>query len=47
MFARAKTPPGYWDIGFPSTPKVDALNKEAYEMHMKYDMFCLLLVCQS
>ncbi|VDB99653.1 unnamed protein product [Peniophora sp. CBMAI 1063] len=35
VFSRPKTPPGFWDINFPDTPKVDALNKEAYEMHTK------------
>ncbi|EIW74925.1 hypothetical protein CONPUDRAFT_66547, partial [Coniophora puteana RWD-64-598 SS2] len=30
---RAKTPPGYWDIGFPSTPEVDAINARASAMH--------------
>jgi len=30
---RAKTPPGYWDIGFPSTQEADALNARASAMH--------------
>ena len=30
---RAKTPPGYWNIGFPSTQEVAAMNAEAARMH--------------
>ncbi|KAH9929070.1 DNA repair protein endonuclease SAE2/CtIP C-terminus-domain-containing protein [Epithele typhae] len=32
-WARAKTPPGYWNIGFPDTQEVAALNAEANRMH--------------
>ena len=30
---RAKTPPGYWNIGFPDTQEVAAMNAEAARMH--------------
>ncbi|KAI0772953.1 DNA repair protein endonuclease SAE2/CtIP C-terminus-domain-containing protein [Trametes elegans] len=30
---RAKTPPGYWNIGFPDTQEVAAMNAEAVRMH--------------
>ncbi|KAI8989045.1 DNA repair protein endonuclease SAE2/CtIP C-terminus-domain-containing protein [Trametes punicea] len=30
---RAKTPPGYWSIGFPTTQEVEAINAEAARMH--------------
>ncbi|TBU36970.1 DNA repair protein endonuclease SAE2/CtIP C-terminus-domain-containing protein [Dichomitus squalens] len=30
---RPKTPPGYWNIGFPTTQEVDAMNAEAARMH--------------
>ncbi|KAI0634359.1 DNA repair protein endonuclease SAE2/CtIP C-terminus-domain-containing protein [Trametes polyzona] len=30
---RAKTPPGYWNIGFPDTQEVEAMNAEAARMH--------------
>ncbi|KAI0827288.1 DNA repair protein endonuclease SAE2/CtIP C-terminus-domain-containing protein [Trametes gibbosa] len=32
-WARAKTPPGYWNIGFPDTQEVAAMNAEAARMH--------------
>lgn len=28
-----KTPPGYWDIGFPDTQQTEEINKRAREMH--------------
>ncbi|PIL29177.1 hypothetical protein GSI_09226 [Ganoderma sinense ZZ0214-1] len=33
QWERAKTPPGYWNIGFPSTQEVAAMNAEAARMH--------------
>jgi len=30
---RASTPPGYWNIGFPSTQEALDINKKAKEMH--------------
>ncbi|KAL1685803.1 DNA repair protein endonuclease SAE2/CtIP C-terminus-domain-containing protein, partial [Schizophyllum commune] len=33
QWARAKTPPGYWEIGFPSTQEVTDMNERAREMH--------------
>ena len=33
QWARAKTPPGYWEIGFPSTQEVTDMNARAREMH--------------
>ncbi|KAL1743354.1 DNA repair protein endonuclease SAE2/CtIP C-terminus-domain-containing protein [Schizophyllum fasciatum] len=30
---RAKTPPGYWEIGFPSTQEAEDINERAREMH--------------
>jgi hypothetical protein len=32
---RAKTPPGYWNIGFPDTQEVEGINEKAKEMHRK------------
>ncbi|KAH9851047.1 DNA repair protein endonuclease SAE2/CtIP C-terminus-domain-containing protein [Lenzites betulinus] len=32
-WARAKTPPGYWNIGFPDTQEVARMNAEAARMH--------------
>ena len=34
-WARAKTPPGYWDIGFPDTQAVGDINEKAKEMHKR------------
>lgn len=31
-WSRAKTPPGYWDIGFPDTQQVGDINQKAKEM---------------
>ena len=33
MWARANTPPGYWNIGFPDTQEVGDINERAQEMH--------------
>ncbi|KAI0271267.1 hypothetical protein BC834DRAFT_922125 [Gloeopeniophorella convolvens] len=33
QWARAPTPPGYWDIGFPDTQAVQRINEKATEMH--------------
>ena len=33
QWERAKTPPGYWNIGFPDTQEVAAMNAEAARMH--------------
>lgn len=33
QWERAKTPPGYWNIGFPNTQEVAAMNAEAARMH--------------
>jgi hypothetical protein len=30
---RASTPPGYWNIGFPSTQEASDINEQAKEMH--------------
>ncbi|KAI9569073.1 DNA repair protein endonuclease SAE2/CtIP C-terminus-domain-containing protein [Boletus coccyginus] len=32
---RPKTPPGYWDIGFPDTQEVSDINRRAAEMHKR------------
>lgn len=32
-WARANTPPGYWDIGFPDTQAVGDINEKAEKMH--------------
>ncbi|EEB87232.1 hypothetical protein MPER_15504, partial [Moniliophthora perniciosa FA553] len=32
-WARGQTPPGYWDIGFPSTQEAVDINQKAKEMH--------------
>ncbi|KAF8840972.1 hypothetical protein BDN67DRAFT_996455 [Paxillus ammoniavirescens] len=32
---RAKTPPGYWDIGFPDTQEASEINRRAAEMHKR------------
>jgi hypothetical protein len=32
---RARTPPGYWDIGFPDTQEAAKINERAKEMHRK------------
>ncbi len=32
-WARAETPPGYWNIGFPDTQQVEEMNAEARRMH--------------
>ena len=32
-WARGETPPRYWDIGFPDTQEVAAMNAEAARMH--------------
>ncbi|KAK7062697.1 hypothetical protein VNI00_000185 [Paramarasmius palmivorus] len=34
-WARGKTPPGYWDIGFPDTQEAVAINQKANEMHQQ------------
>lgn len=34
-WARAKTPPGYWSIGFPDTQEAANINQQAKEMHEK------------
>ncbi|KIM38589.1 hypothetical protein M413DRAFT_243905 [Hebeloma cylindrosporum] len=34
-WARARTPPGYWDIGFPNTQEVGDINQKAKEMHKR------------
>ena len=34
-WARADTPPGYWDIGFPDTQAVGDINEKAKQMHKK------------
>jgi hypothetical protein len=34
-WARAKTPPGYWEIGFPNTQEVGDINEKAKEMQKK------------
>ena len=34
-WARANTPPGYWNIGFPDTQEVGDINERAEEMHNK------------
>jgi hypothetical protein len=33
IWERAKTPPGYWNIGFPTTQEAVGINAEAQEMH--------------
>ncbi|KAG6827987.1 hypothetical protein H0H92_009751 [Tricholoma furcatifolium] len=35
QWERPKTPPGYWNIGFPDTQEAEAINKEAKEMHRR------------
>ena len=35
QWQRGPTPPGYWDIGFPDTQRVAALNAEADRMHAR------------
>ncbi|KAF5372374.1 hypothetical protein D9615_009280 [Tricholomella constricta] len=32
---RPKTPPGYWNIGFPDTQEAENINEQAREMHRK------------
>ncbi|KAJ7071548.1 DNA repair protein endonuclease SAE2/CtIP C-terminus-domain-containing protein [Mycena amicta] len=32
-WAQGSTPPGYWDIGFPTTQEADDINARAKEMH--------------
>ncbi|KAJ2916685.1 hypothetical protein MD484_g3749, partial [Candolleomyces efflorescens] len=32
---RPKTPPGYWDIGFPTTQEVGEINERAEQMHQE------------
>jgi len=34
-WARASTPPGYWDIGFPNTQEVGSINEKAKEMQKR------------
>ena len=34
-WARATTPPGYWDIGFPDTQAVGDINEKAKQMHKR------------
>ncbi|TFK31532.1 DNA repair protein endonuclease SAE2/CtIP C-terminus-domain-containing protein [Crucibulum laeve] len=34
-WARAATPPGYWNIGFPNTQEVGDINEKAVEMHRR------------
>ncbi|KAF8623257.1 hypothetical protein AX17_007503 [Amanita inopinata Kibby_2008] len=34
-WARANTPPGYWNIGFPDTQEVENINEKAKEMHKR------------
>jgi len=34
-WARATTPPGYWDIGFPDTQAVVDINEKAKQMHKR------------
>ena len=33
QWTRAKTPPAFWEIGFPSTPEVKEINAQAAAMH--------------
>ncbi|KAJ8453956.1 hypothetical protein ONZ45_g19496 [Pleurotus djamor] len=33
QWVRGRTPPGYWNIGFPSTQEADEINLKAEEMH--------------
>lgn len=33
QWARGETPPGYWNIGFPDSQEVEAMNAEAQRMH--------------
>jgi hypothetical protein len=33
QWARASTPPGYWNIGFPNTQEAADINERAKEMH--------------
>lgn len=35
QWARANTPPGYWNIGFPDTQEAAKINEKAEEMHRK------------
>lgn len=35
QWARGNTPPGYWNIGFPSTQEAAEINEKAKEMHRK------------
>jgi hypothetical protein len=32
---RPKTPPNYWDIGFPTTQEVGDINERAEQMHQE------------
>jgi hypothetical protein len=32
-WTRAQTPPGYWNIGFPTTPEAQDINQRAQQMH--------------
>ncbi|KAF9458420.1 DNA repair protein endonuclease SAE2/CtIP C-terminus-domain-containing protein [Collybia nuda] len=34
-WARASTPPGYWNIGFPDTQEAENINEQAREMHTR------------
>lgn len=34
-WTRAQTPPGYWNIGFPSTQEAREINEKAEEMHQQ------------
>ena len=34
-FEAPKTPPKYWDIGFPDTQEVEEINQQAQEMHAR------------
>ncbi|KAJ7293882.1 DNA repair protein endonuclease SAE2/CtIP C-terminus-domain-containing protein [Mycena rebaudengoi] len=34
-WARASTPPGYWNIGFPTTQETDDINEKAKSMHQQ------------
>ncbi|KAJ7772658.1 hypothetical protein DFH07DRAFT_953118 [Mycena maculata] len=38
QWARAKTPPAYWSIGFPSTQEAADINEQAREMHRQKEM---------
>jgi hypothetical protein len=33
QWTRAQTPPGYWNIGFPTTQEAQDINQRAQQMH--------------